>query len=158
MSFDGGAPVLVKSYTAATNANERLAVHVPTGAATAQFRFRYTGTNNYFWTVDGVRFEQAAAPSLEVSAEAGTRIVKGKVLLAVKATNDSPVPVAVTITSAYGTKTFAEVQPGANAVHTFTTRKTSVPAGTVTVQANATVDGAPVTVSVEAGYAAASAH
>ncbi|WP_243648508.1 alkaline phosphatase family protein [Agromyces fucosus] len=158
VSFDGGAPVLVKSYTAATNANERLSVSVPAGATTAQFRFRYTGTNSYFWTVDGVRLEQAAAPSLEVSAEAETRLVKGKVVVAVKATNHSPVPVALSLTSAYGTKTFAEVQPGANAVHTFTTRKASVPAGTVTVQATGVVDGSPVTVSIDAGYAAASAH
>ena len=158
VSFDGGAPVLVKSYTAATNANERLSVSVPAGATTAQFRFRYTGTNSYFWTVDGVRLEQAAAPSLAVSAEAETRLVKGKVVVAVKATNDSLVPVTVTLASAYGTKSFADVQPGANVVHAFTTRKASVPAGTVTVQATATVDGSPASVSVDAAYAAASAH
>ena len=158
VSFDGGAPVLVKSYTAATNTHERLDVAVPSGATTAQFRFRYTGTNSYFWTVDGVRLEQAAAPSLQVSAEAVTRIIKGKVVVAVTATNDSAVPVAVTMTSAYGTKTFAAVQPGASVVHVFTTRKAAVPAGTVTVQATATVDGSPVTVSVDAGYAAASAQ
>ncbi|MEF3404512.1 alkaline phosphatase family protein [Agromyces sp. CCNWLW203] len=158
VSFDGGAPVLVKSYTTATNAHERLAVNVPAGATTAQFRFRYTGTNSFFWMVDGVRLEQAAAPSLEVSAEAETRLIKGKVVVAVKATNHSPVPVALTLTSAYGTKTFAEVAPGANVVHAFTTRKASVPAGTVAVQATATVDGSPVTVSVDAAYAAASTH
>ncbi|SIO28030.1 glycosyl hydrolase family 95 catalytic domain-containing protein [Agromyces cerinus] len=97
------------------------------------------------------------SPELDVEVTAGTRIVGGKVLIAMKATNHSPVPVALKVISAYGTKTFGSVAPGKSAAHAFTTRKTSVSAGTVTVQATATVDGAPVTTSVDAGYDAASA-
>ncbi|WP_255688072.1 alkaline phosphatase family protein [Actinocorallia sp. API 0066] len=63
VSFDGGAPRVLKNYTAPANTIERLAFDVPEGAGTAQFRFRYTGTNSAFWTVDQVVLEQAAPPA-----------------------------------------------------------------------------------------------
>ncbi|MDX6740534.1 alkaline phosphatase family protein [Actinocorallia sp. A-T 12471] len=63
VSFDGGPAQVLKTYTTAANTVERLAFEVPQGAATAQFRFRYTGTNSAFWTVDQVAVEQAAAPA-----------------------------------------------------------------------------------------------
>ncbi|MCD2441085.1 alkaline phosphatase family protein [Agromyces sp. SYSU K20354] len=64
-SFDGGEPVLLTSYGSNVNRNERFDLAVPEGAQSVQFRFRYTGTNSAFWTVDRVRFEQAqpTAPS-----------------------------------------------------------------------------------------------
>ncbi|MFE9854636.1 hypothetical protein [Streptomyces sp. NPDC005780] len=34
---------------------ESVGLRVPAGATTAQVRFRYTGGNNWFWAVDGVR-------------------------------------------------------------------------------------------------------
>ncbi|MGW7428247.1 alkaline phosphatase family protein [Streptomyces sp. NPDC054861] len=54
ISFDGGAPQLLKSYRADRNAFEKLTVAVPAGATSARLRFRYTGTNSAFWTVDQV--------------------------------------------------------------------------------------------------------
>ena len=54
ISFDGGAPQLVKQYTANFNGFEQLAIDVPKGAKTAKTSFRYTGTNSAFWTVDQV--------------------------------------------------------------------------------------------------------
>ncbi|MEV4558100.1 hypothetical protein AB0K51_14065 [Kitasatospora sp. NPDC049285] len=54
VSFDGGAPQLLKSYGADLNGVESLPVAVPAGASTARLRFRYTGTNSSFWTVDQV--------------------------------------------------------------------------------------------------------
>ncbi|MFI2610983.1 alkaline phosphatase family protein [Kitasatospora sp. NPDC018619] len=54
--FDNGAPQPVKSYRSDLNTVENLPVTVPAGAATARFRFRYTGTNSAFWTVDQVAF------------------------------------------------------------------------------------------------------
>ncbi|MFF1868441.1 alkaline phosphatase family protein [Kitasatospora herbaricolor] len=54
ISFDGGAPQLVKSYRANANTFESVTVNVPAGATTAQLKFRYTGTNSAFWTVDQV--------------------------------------------------------------------------------------------------------
>lgn len=62
VSFDGGAPKSLKSYSANTNANEHLTFDVPAGAKTAQFRFRYTGTNSAFWVVDRVALTQPDAP------------------------------------------------------------------------------------------------
>ena len=48
------------------------------------------------------------------------------------------------------------VAPGAQAVHAFTTRQASVPAGVVTATAQATINGQAVTKTVDAAYAAAS--
>ncbi|PBC70729.1 type I phosphodiesterase/nucleotide pyrophosphatase [Streptomyces sp. TLI_235] len=57
ISFDSGTPQLLKSYRADTNTFESIPVTVPAGATTAQLRFRYTGTNSAFWTVDQVSFD-----------------------------------------------------------------------------------------------------
>lgn len=92
------------------------------------------------------------APSLDVAFTAGTRCVAGKALLTVQATNGEDVPVSVGFETAYGSKSFASVAPGKNAVHAFTTRLASVPAGTASAEVSATVDGEPVTVALEAAY------
>ncbi|MFI8812192.1 MULTISPECIES: alkaline phosphatase family protein [unclassified Streptomyces] len=63
VSYDGGAPQLVKSYRANANTVERLKLDVPAGASTARLSFRYTGTNSAFWTVDQVAFGQPNPPS-----------------------------------------------------------------------------------------------
>ncbi|GAA2453186.1 hypothetical protein GCM10010433_64450 [Streptomyces pulveraceus] len=63
VSYDGGAPQLVKSYRADGNTVERLRLTVPAGARTARLSFRYTGTNSAFWTVDQVAFGQPNPPS-----------------------------------------------------------------------------------------------
>lgn len=63
VSYDGGAPQLVKSYRADSNTVEHLELAVPQGAKTARLSFRYTGTNSAFWTVDQVAFGQPAPPS-----------------------------------------------------------------------------------------------
>ncbi|GJF31324.1 hypothetical protein KNE206_40240 [Kitasatospora sp. NE20-6] len=54
--FDSGTPQLIASYRADRNAFESIPVTVPAGASTARLRFRYTGTNSAFWTVDQVAF------------------------------------------------------------------------------------------------------
>ncbi|MFI6058286.1 alkaline phosphatase family protein [Streptomyces sp. NPDC051286] len=63
VSYDGGAPQLVKSYRANTNTVEHLKLDVPAGAQSAKLSFRYTGTNSAFWTVDQVAFGQPNPPS-----------------------------------------------------------------------------------------------
>jgi hypothetical protein len=63
VSYDGGAPQLVKSYRANTNTVEHLRLNVPAGAQSAKLSFRYTGTNSAFWTVDQVAFDQPDPPS-----------------------------------------------------------------------------------------------
>ncbi|MEV6953987.1 alkaline phosphatase family protein [Streptomyces sp. NPDC051183] len=56
VSYNGAAPTVVKTYTAdAVARSESLALQVPAGATDVQIRFRYSGTNNWFWTVDNVR-------------------------------------------------------------------------------------------------------
>ncbi|MGZ9931127.1 alkaline phosphatase family protein [Streptomyces sp. NC-S4] len=56
VSYDGAAPTVVKTYTAdAVARSESLALQVPAGATDVQVRFRYSGNNNWFWTVDNVR-------------------------------------------------------------------------------------------------------
>ncbi|WP_107450260.1 alkaline phosphatase family protein [Streptomyces silvensis] len=56
VSYDGGTPALVKTYTADTSSRtESLRLQVPAGARTAQVRFRYTGGDNWFWVIDGVK-------------------------------------------------------------------------------------------------------
>ncbi|MFF5790069.1 alkaline phosphatase family protein [Streptomyces sp. NPDC012693] len=55
ISWDGGTPQLVKSYRSDVNKVEKLTVSVPSGAQTFRLRFRYTGTNSAFWTVDQVK-------------------------------------------------------------------------------------------------------
>jgi hypothetical protein len=94
-----------------------------------------------------------AAPDLKVTATAGSRCVAGKVVLTVEAKNADTVPVGLTFTSTFGQKNFTSVQPGKNATHAFTTRATSIPAGTVTVEAKATVNGQQVTSTIKTDYA-----
>ncbi|MFF4328616.1 alkaline phosphatase family protein [Streptomyces sp. NPDC001591] len=56
VSYDGAAPVVVKTYTADALAQaESLPLRIPAGATDVQVRFRYSGTNHWFWTVDDVR-------------------------------------------------------------------------------------------------------
>lgn len=59
VSYDGAAPVTVKTYTAdVSSRTETLTLQVPAGATTARVRFRYTGGNNWYWVIDGVAIKQ----------------------------------------------------------------------------------------------------
>ncbi|WP_083259579.1 family 43 glycosylhydrolase [Cellulosimicrobium cellulans] len=88
-------------------------------------------------------------PGLPLTATAQARCLAGKAYVAVRATNDGDAPVDVVLTTPYGERSFEAVAPGRNAYHAFAARTTSLPAGTVTVTATATVDGEPVTVEHE---------
>ncbi|QKW06712.1 alkaline phosphatase family protein [Streptomyces sp. NA04227] len=55
VSYDDGAPQLVKAYTGDVSSRvERIALAVPSGASRVRVRFRYTGGNNWYWVVDQV--------------------------------------------------------------------------------------------------------
>lgn len=55
VSYNGGAATVVKNYTAdAVAKGESIALQVPAGATDVQVRFRYSGSNNWYWTVDNV--------------------------------------------------------------------------------------------------------
>ncbi|MET9732970.1 alkaline phosphatase family protein [Streptomyces sp. NPDC006458] len=56
VSYDGAAPVLVRTYTAdVPSRTETVTLQVPAGVTTARVRFRYTAGNNWYWVIDGVR-------------------------------------------------------------------------------------------------------
>jgi len=71
------------------------------------------------------------APQVEVTAQA--RCLGGKAFVAVRALNTGEEPAAIELATAYGSKLFPEVAPGANAYQSFATRAAAVDAGEVTV-------------------------
>ncbi|MFH8248732.1 LamG-like jellyroll fold domain-containing protein [Microbacterium sp. B2969] len=92
-----------------------------------------------------------AAPVLPVTATAETRCVAGKVVLTVKVTNDGTTPVAVDLSTAYGSKSIATLAAGKSTSAAFSTRLGTTPAGTADVTVTAGADTAHATAS----YAAA---
>ncbi|WP_278235718.1 discoidin domain-containing protein [Isoptericola sp. AK164] len=89
----------------------------------------------------------------EVSVTTQTRCLGGKVYLAVRATNDDDAALAVTIDTPFGSKEFADVEPGKNAYRAFPARAASIDAGEATVVAT-DAEGASSTVT--SAYEAAS--
>ncbi len=91
-------------------------------------------------------FEVAGASAqFDVETTIANRCVAGKSTLVATVTNNGDEPVKVVLTSAYGSKTFAVIQPGAKASAAFTTRVKNVPAGSFGVAVTGDVDGEPVT-------------
>ncbi|MCW3493425.1 LamG-like jellyroll fold domain-containing protein [Microbacterium sp. SSM24] len=74
-----------------------------------------------------------AAPVLPVTVVADTRCVSGKVTLTVRVTNDGAAPVALGISTPYGSKSVAAVAAGKSASAAFTTRQSSITTGSVAV-------------------------
>ena len=55
VSYNGGTPTVVKSFSADSVAQwQNIPLQVPAGATDVQIRFRYSGSNNWYWTVDNV--------------------------------------------------------------------------------------------------------
>ncbi|WP_205327349.1 immunoglobulin-like domain-containing protein [Glycomyces sp. YM15] len=79
----------------------------------------------------GVGEDPDAGPELD--ATVSTRCAAGKVLLAASVRNDGDTAADVVVATAYGTKTLAAVAPGGSVSAVFTTRATSIAAGTATV-------------------------
>lgn len=78
------------------------------------------------------------APQVEVTAQA--RCLAGKAFVAVRATNTGEETAAIDLATAYGARSFAQVEPGKSAYQSFAARATEVAAGEVTV--TVTADGA----------------
>ncbi|WP_314452573.1 RICIN domain-containing protein [uncultured Microbacterium sp.] len=95
-----------------------------------------------------------STPALPADAVATTRKIASKVYVTVTVTNNATVPVNMTVSTAYGQKSFTSVQPGKKVSAAINTQKASIPAGTATVTSSATIDGRPVTSSIEAPYGA----
>ncbi len=120
--------------------------------------FTYSGPAGAdLFELDSWKFAAATGqPELPVTASAQTRCVGGRAYVAVQATNGHTAPVDITLETAYGTRTVTAVAPGTNAYQSFTTRATSIPAGTATIRATGTVDGTTVTTVVTANHPALS--
>jgi GH43 family beta-xylosidase len=97
-----------------------------------------------------------AAPVLDATATVTARCIAGKVVQILAVKNGESVPVTMTATGPYGTKAFGSVPAGKTVSTSFTTRQGAIAAGTVTLTAAATVDGAPVTATIPAEFPAAS--
>ncbi|MFG6503381.1 family 16 glycoside hydrolase [Microbacterium sp. P05] len=98
-----------------------------------------------------IRVKDLTAPApLAVGVTSEVRCMVGKATVTVRATNNDTVPVDVVLTSPFGEKAIAGVQPGKSVFQTFTTRAAEVAAGTGEVRA--TGDGR--TGSAAAPYAA----
>lgn len=99
-------------------------------------------------------FDPAPAPTLKVDATATVRDVAGKAYVTVVATNNETVPVAMTLSSSFGSKDFKDVQPGKSVSASFNSREPAIPAGEATVLATAQVNGQTVSFTKALPYAA----
>ncbi|WP_338403968.1 ThuA domain-containing protein [Cellulosimicrobium arenosum] len=107
-----------------------------------------TASFDYFRVVDGDEPEPVA-----VTVTVQPRCLAGKVFVAVRALNADEVPIAVTLETPFGDKSYEDVAPGASAYQSFAARAASVEAGSVTVTAT---DAEGRTFSETADYAAQS--
>ncbi|MFJ2518554.1 family 43 glycosylhydrolase [Cellulosimicrobium cellulans] len=94
---------------------------------------------------------RADAAEVAFTVEASVRALAGKDYVAVRVTNAEAVPVDVVVTTPYGSRSFADVEPGRNAYQAFPSRLTSVPAGEVTVSVTRSTDGSTATRTVAYG-------
>ncbi|WP_426309541.1 discoidin domain-containing protein [Cellulosimicrobium sp. E-16] len=103
------------------------------------------------WGFSLYELEVYGTPSgqLDLDVTVQARCLAGQAYLAVRAANGESSPVDVTLATAYGTREFADVAPGANAYQSFAVRSASVASGSVTVTGTATVDGEDVTSSFD---------
>ncbi|AIY00466.1 hypothetical protein ART_0867 [Arthrobacter sp. PAMC 25486] len=107
------------------------------------------------YTLQGRNLVRIEVPSLpKVSVEVSARTVGRNTMFQVRAVNSEAVPVDVALTTAYGDKRFNNVQAGKNAFHSFTVRSASLPAGVLTVQSRAVMDGESVTSTKTVRYSA----
>lgn len=121
----------------------------------------FSDNNEFGWRpviAESNKLEPMAAdePTLALDVTVASRCAAGKSQLTVNTLNTAEAPVALTYESDFGTKSFANVQPGKKAFHAFTTRLAQMPAGNVTVTASAVIDGETVTSTEVIDYAARS--
>jgi beta-xylosidase len=93
-------------------------------------------------------------PDLGASVSTGVRCVAGKAQLVLTVANTGAVVTDVTVSTSYGSKTLAGMEPGARSSVAQATRVASFPAGAVQVTLTADAGGSPVTESFEVAYLA----
>ncbi|WP_204046455.1 OmpL47-type beta-barrel domain-containing protein, partial [Acrocarpospora phusangensis] len=94
------------------------------------------------------------APEIAMAVTAQARCVGTLAHVAVSAVNNSSVPVTVTLSTPYGSRTVAEVAPGTQAFQSFNSRTEQLAAGTVHVTGAATIGGRQVTSFYDTAYTA----
>lgn len=96
VSFDGGAPVQVAAFPTSDNGERTIVTEVPAGTRTAQYRFHYSGTNDWFWALDQVRFaaqggtDPAGSEGVALQAVVEEPVVEGRLSMTV-ASDGAPV-------------------------------------------------------------------
>lgn len=98
------------------------------------------------------RVVEQAGP--KVALAVSSRCIAGKVVLTSVVTNNDTMPASVVTTTPYGSKTVASIAPGKNTSYAATTRLTTVPQGSVTAVATATVNGQQVSSTSQASFEA----
>ncbi|MWV51289.1 DUF1080 domain-containing protein [Rathayibacter sp. VKM Ac-2803] len=159
------------NHTVSVGGQELVKGNVPLSATSTPlsedltFTLAQAGTVEYRVTNEGAGGEKPviswlavaavapAIPDLDVAVQ--SRCVAGKVQLGVTATITADVPVAITMTTPFGVKSFTAVAPGKSAFHSFTTRAKTVPADAVDLTVTAVVDGETVTREQSEEYPAA---
>jgi hypothetical protein len=106
--------------------------------------------------VDEVVLAKAdATTDLDVSVDVSTRTLGGTQYVSTVVTNNEDAPVDVVVETAYGSKSFAAVQPGKSASVAMSSREPAIPGGDVTVTVTGRNGGETVTTSTTASYPAA---
>ncbi|NQX16625.1 hypothetical protein [Rathayibacter sp. VKM Ac-2857] len=119
--FDDGVLVLSASDSTHRPAASYVGLQSSYGFGTAEFR-------------DLSVTRLGAAPAQYVATTTvSTRCAGSSVYITATCRNQESVPLRVLFQTAFGSRTFASVAPGTSATHAFTTRRTSVAAGSVTV-------------------------
>jgi len=95
--------------------------------------------------------EPAPTQGVAFAAEASLRALAGKDYVAVRVVNEEDVPVDVVVSTPYGSRTFAGVEPGANAYQAFASRLGQAPAGEATVTVTRSTDAVTTTRAVSYG-------
>ncbi|WP_214106891.1 OmpL47-type beta-barrel domain-containing protein [Acrocarpospora catenulata] len=122
------------------------------GQGDHELRFRSTDAAGNVEEIKSVAVPVAPEIALTVTAQA--RCVGTTAYVAVTAVNNASVPATITLGTAYGSKTVADVAPGGQAYQSFNTRVKQPAAGTATVTAAATIGGRQVTSTYDAAYTA----
>lgn len=98
----------------------------------------------------------APEPVLNVTTSVTTRCVAGKVVQVVTVTNGESIPVTLSATGAYGTRSWGAVAAGKTLSAAISTRVGAIPSGEITVQGSATKDGKTVRFERSTPYTAVS--
>ena len=83
---------------------------------------------------EGTPSDEPPTPSAPVTATTRTQCLGGRAYLAVAAKNGGDEPLAITLSTPYGTRAFPSVAPGTSAYQTFNARAASIPAGEATIE------------------------